>query len=117
MDNVIASHKFCFRVEITWTYSPDAHGMPSLAESKLMEQVTDALHDAFNADPVAILTGIYTGDGERTLSLYARSLHIFQRKINDILAPFPTLPLRFAAFEDPDWDEYREMRETEIPDE
>ncbi len=117
MDHIISLGKFNFRIEISWKYSPDEHGMPLLKESQLMEQVTDAILNAFNSDPVAILTGIYTGDGERTLSIYTRSLHIFQRKINDILAPFPTIPISFTAFNDPDWEEYREMRETEIPDE
>ena len=77
---------------------------------------------AFNMDysvciiVMAILTGIYTGAGERNWVFYVRSLHIFQRKINEILAPFDQLPLEFYAEEDPAWDEYREMRETEIPD-
>jgi hypothetical protein len=45
---------------------------------------------------------------------YTRSLHIFQRKLNEILAPFPAMPLEFYAADDPDWEEYRELRETEI---
>jgi len=49
---------------------------------------------------------------------YTTSLHIFQRKLNEMLAPFPTLPLQFHAEEDPQWEEYRHMKEaTEITDE
>lgn len=83
--------------------------MPSESDSELMEGVTEALEAAFKADPVAVLAGIYTGDGERTLLFYTLSLHIFQRKFNEALAQFPTLPLQFEAFEDPDWEEYRQM--------
>ena len=116
MDDIIAQGVYNYRVEVTWRYEPDAQGMPDYDTSKLMEQVTDAMAAEFNRDPVAINTGIYTGDGERNWVFYTRSLHIFQRKLNEILAPFPQLPLEFYAAEDPEWEEYQEMRETEIPD-
>ena len=116
MDEIIALGTYKYRVEVTWHYEPDAQGMPDYNTSKLMEQVTDAMAAEFNRDPVAINTGIYTGDGERNWVFYTRSLHIFQRKFNEILSPFPQLPLEFYAVEDSEWEEYQEMRETEIPD-
>ena len=116
MDNVMALGVYNFRVEITWQYEPDTQGMPDYGTSKMMEQVTDAMAAEFNRDPVAINTGIYTGAGERNWVFYTRSLHIFQRKLNEILEPFPQLPLEFYAAEDSKWEEYQEMRETEIPD-
>ena len=79
-----------------------------------MEEVQDALEAVFSKDPVAVNTGIYTGDGERNWIFYCRSLHIFQRKLNEALTPFATLPLEFRAFEDPDWEEYQEMCLTEV---
>ena len=63
----------------------------------------------FKADPIAVLTGIYTGDGQRSMVFYTLSLHIFQRKFNEALALFPTLPLTFNAEEDERWEEYAEM--------
>ncbi len=114
MDEIIAMRVYNYRIEVTWRYAPDASGMPDYATSVLMEQVTDAMQAAFTRDPVAIVTGIYTGAGERNWVFYTRSLHIFQRKLNEILAPLPVLPLEFYAADDPDWEEYREMRETEI---
>ena len=116
MDNVIASGVYVYRVEVTWRYEPDAQGMPDYHTSSLMEKVNEALASEFNRDPVAINTGIYTGAGERNWVFYTRSLHIFQRKFNEILMPFEQLPLEFYAEEDAGWNEYREMRETEIPD-
>ena len=116
MEPAIEAGVYNVRIEISWHYDGDASGMPLDSTARLMEQVTEALADEFLRDPVAILTGIYTGAGERNWVFYVRSLHIFQRKINEILAPFEQLPLEFYAEEDPTWDEYREMRETEIPD-
>ncbi len=116
MEPAIATGAYIYRVEITWRYQGDAAGMPDLATSKLMGQVHDALSQAFDRDPTAINTGIYTGADERNWVFYARSLHIFQRKVNEALEPFELLPLEFRAEEDPGWEEYREMRETEIPD-
>ena len=108
MDNIIQTGLYRFRIEVTWPYQGD--------DSKVMEEITDALNESFDRDPVAILTGIYTGDGQRNWVFYTRSLHIFQRKFNEVMAPFPALPLQFEAEEDPDWLEYREMCECEVGD-
>lgn len=100
------------RVDITWAYGDgDTSGMPDRATSEVMEKVTDALQATFGKDPVAVMTGIYTGDGERNWVFYTTSLHIFQRKINEALADFDVLPLTFHAEEDPEWAEYSEMKE------
>ncbi|MGM9804710.1 MAG: DUF695 domain-containing protein [Muribaculaceae bacterium] len=114
MDEVIACGKYRYRVEVSWHYG--STGMPDLATSQLMEQVTDALKSTFKRDPVAILTGIYTGAGERNWVFYTMSLHIFSRKFNEALEQFEQMPLEFYADEDPDWEEYKEMRQTEISD-
>lgn len=116
MDEIIATGLFNNRIEITWKYEPDAKGMPDFATSKLMEQVHEALAAEFKKDPVAILTGIYTGAGERNWVFYTRSVNIFGRKINEILAPFELLPITLYAEKDPEWNEYREMSLTEISD-
>lgn len=114
LTQVQATGKFNLRVTVTWTYAPDATGMPQLHESQLMEQVQDALEACFVADPVAVNTGIYTGDGQRDWVFYTRSLPIFRKKLNQALAPFPVLPLTFEADDDPQWDEYREMMQADI---
>ncbi|MDE6629570.1 MAG: DUF695 domain-containing protein [Muribaculaceae bacterium] len=101
--------KFRYRIEVTWRYEPDEKGMPSEELSEQMEAVGETLEAVFHKDPVAVLTGIYTGDGARDLVFYSLSLHIFQRKFNEALAEFPPLPLEFSAEEDPDWEEYSQM--------
>ena len=116
MDKVIATGLYRYRVEVTWHYEGDEKGLPAYADSKIMEEVTDALNECFKRDPVAIQTGIYTGDNERNWVFYTRSLHIFQRKFNEVMAPFPTLPLEFEAEEDPEWQEYCEMCQCEVAD-
>ena len=65
----------------------------------------------FKKDPVAILTGIYTGDNERNWIFYTLSTHIFGRKINEALAQFELLPITIYCENDPDWNEYQEMKE------
>lgn len=118
VDKFIDNPRFKFRINMIWRYDGDANGMPDRASSELMEQVQEAMEKEFGRDPVAVLTGIYTGDDRRDWVFYTSSLHIFQRKLNEILAPFPTLPLEFEAEEDAGWEEYRQMRDaTEITDE
>lgn len=106
--------RFSIRVEITWKYKGADDGMPDFQTSKLMEEVQDAICDAFDKDPVAVLTGIYTGDDERNWVFYTLSTHIFGRKINEALADFPLLPISIYTENDPDWLEYMEMSEAEI---
>ena len=116
LDNVIETGVYRYRVEVTWPYEGDEKGLPIYSDSKIMEEATDALKDCFDRDPVAVLTGIYTGDNQRNWVFYTRSLHIFQRKFNEVMTPFPTLPLEFEAEEDPDWQEYHEMCQCEVAD-
>lgn len=106
--------RFNIRVEITWPYDGDAKGMPDLPTSTLMDQVQEALQHAFEADPVAVLTGIFTGDNQRDWIFYTLSTHIFGRKINEILAPFPLLPIKIYTENDPLWQQYDEMAQAEI---
>ncbi len=110
--------RFKYRVTVIWPYDGGKSGMPDRPTAELMEQVNDAMERTFRKDPVAVITGIYTGDNRRDWVIYTTSLHIFQRKLNEILQPFEQLPLQFEAAEDPDWEEYQQMKEaTEISDE
>lgn len=106
--------KFIIRVQVTWPYDGDSSGMPDTATSQLMEKVQDVLTAEFHKDPVAVLTGIYTGDNERNWVFYTLSTHIFGRKLNEALAEFPVLPLSIYCENDPQWLEYKEMSEAEI---
>ena len=77
--------------------------------------VTDLLHDKLRRDPVAVMTGIYTGAGERNWVFYAVTLKAFQAVLNEALSTIDEqLPLTFHAEEDPEWEEYHEMCQCEI---
>lgn len=106
--------KFNIRVEVTWKYQADASGMPDEATSTLMEDVQEDLVAAFKKDPVAVLTGIYTGAGERNWIFYTLSTHIFGRKLNEALAGYDLLPISIYTENDPGWEEYQEMSLAEI---
>ncbi len=110
MATVRSSGVFNYRVDVSWHYDGDVGGMPDDNLAELLGAVHDALYDAFKRDPVAVMTGVYTGDDCRDWIFYARSLHIFRNKINEALADFDPLPLEFAAYDDPDWEEYDEMQ-------
>ena len=87
--------RFKIRVTIAWRYA-DA-GMPSDADAETMAAATDALAAELDADPVGVL-----------------STNIFNKKLNNALAPLPLLPLEITSENDPDWEEYDEMCECEI---
>lgn len=111
VDKFRNNSRFNIRVEISWKYEGDATGMPNYETSTLMEQVQEALETEFKKDPIAILTGIYTGDNERNWVFYTLSTHIFGRKLNEALVNFELLPITIYCENDPDWNEYQEMKE------
>ncbi len=102
--------RFNVRVEISWIYGDCQSAMPAIDEAELMEQVTDNLRYTFDKDPVAVMTGIYTGEGRRDWVFYTLSTNIFGRKLNEALASLPLLPLEIYCENDSDWAEYEEMR-------
>ena len=111
VEPVIATGKYNDRIEITWKYTPDKNGMPDFKTSSLMEPVTDELNNAFAKDSAAVMTGIYTGDGERNWVFYTLNPKKFQYMLNDALKDFELLPITLYAEKDPEWNEYREMKD------
>ena len=109
IDKYRQNPRFNIRIEIAWRY--DSADMPDEPTAIIMEQATEALNAVLDADPVAVMTGIYTGAGERTWVFYTLSTHIFQKKLNEALADLPLLPQVISAENDPTWAEYDEMRE------
>ena len=106
--------RFSIRVEVSWDYQATPDGMPDFDTSTLMSDVQDALTKVFEDDPVAVLTGIFTGDGRREWIFYTLSTHIFGRKLNEALATFPQLPISIYCENDPQWAEYEEMSLAEV---
>lgn len=118
MDEVRADGRYRYRITISWRYNERPDGMPDDTDAALMEEVTDALLAAFRRDKVAVMTGIYTGDGLREYVLYTKNLRVFGIVLNKALAELPTVPIVIDAQDDPDWEEYAEMRaNTYIPPE
>ncbi len=117
--------RFNIRITVTIPYVADAEGMPSnpkasapqsedkptLAYATMLEEILENFQAELKKDPVAVLTGIYTGAGKREMVFYAQSTNIFNKKLNSALAPLPLLTLDITAENDPDWAEYDEMRE------
>lgn len=103
------SRKLGVRVEIRWPYQADETGMPDATDGALIAEIEPLLRRAMERDKLAILTGNYTGAGEKYWIWYTRHLPTFGERLNDTLEPYPTLPLEIECTEDPDWDEYLDM--------
>lgn len=117
IDHYKDSGKYIYRIDVKWKYNALENGMPEGNDAKLMEEVTNALLDAFKKDPIGVITGIYTGDGERDWVIYTKNLKIFSIVFNKALEELPTIPFVIEAEEDKDWEEYNHMRdETYIPE-
>ncbi len=107
----VESGKFKERAEITWKYEPDAKGMPADEVAALMEAVQEALKKAMEKDKLSILTGIYTGGGEKVWIFYTRTVRVFGERLNDALKDFELLPISIYTEIDPGWEEYLDMYE------
>lgn len=103
--------RFSIRVEINLPYSATTDGMPDRASAETLDKVLESLKSELRKDPVAVLTGVYTGAGVRTMVFYTLSTHIFNKKLNQALADLPLLPLEITAENDPEWLEFQEMEE------
>lgn len=67
--------------------------MPCESDARVMEPVQDALQKAMEKDKLAILTGVYTGDNERTWIFYTRNVPAFGEMLNKALSSFEKLPI------------------------
>lgn len=105
----IKSGKFKERAEIYWKYEGDAKGMPDDRTAKLMEEVQTALQKAMEKDKLSILTGVYTGDNERTFVFITRNIPAFGERLNTALAGFELLPITIYTEKDPLNEEYQDM--------
>lgn len=112
LDEVMACGKYIYRVEVIWRYDATASGMPGHDDACLMEEVDEALKQTFRKNKIGIITGIYTGAGERNWVIYTSDLKIFSQVFNRALSSLPTVPVVIEAESDPDWEEYLEMRRT-----
>ena len=86
-------------------------GMPSEALAEKMEEVQEVLRKAMEKDKLSILTGVYTGGGERIWVYYTRTVRVFGERLNEALAPFEMLPISIYTEVDPEWEEYLDMYE------
>ena len=110
VDKFRSRGRYSIRLEITMPYTPAGPlGFPDEATSQLLDQATEAMQKDLKGKNTAIMTGIYTGAGERNWIFYTFSTDIFGRYLNKALADLPLLPLKIYAENDPQWAEYDEM--------
>lgn len=107
----VQSGKFKERVEITWKYEADDKGMPSEPLAEKMDTVQETLRKAMEKDKLAILSGVYTGGGEKIWVFYTRTARVFGERLNEALACFELLPISIYTEIDPEWEEYLDMYE------
>ena len=109
IQNFFETGKLRVRVDIAFPYSSESDGMPDEASAKLIEEIEPLLKKTIEKDKLAILTGNYTGGGQKDWTFYTRHLPTFGERLNACLAPYPPLPLEIHCEEDPEWSDYQEM--------
>lgn len=117
VEKAMGSGRFPNLIRVAWRYNALPDGMPEDGDAELMGRVNDAFVDTFHKDKVAWLVAIITGEGRRDWLFYAGNLGIFNKVFNRALEDIDeTVPFEIEAEADPDWEEYRSIREqTYIP--
>jgi hypothetical protein len=107
LTNFFESGIYLQRMDITWSYEAiDSSLLPPAEEMVLMEQVEDALIEAFESDHQTILAFAFTGENERWWAWYTTNIEVASDRLNDALAEFDELPISITVTDDPEWDEY-----------
>jgi hypothetical protein len=107
LQNFMDSGLFNYRLDIIWPYeSFDDTLLPDGIDLDLMEQVEDALMDAFEEDNQTILAFVITAEGERWWAWYTTDIDIAGERLNIALSNFDRLPITINGEDDPAWDEY-----------
>lgn len=105
-----AKNRYTIRVQITLPYTPEGPlGFPDDETAALLEAATESFMANLKGKTTAVLTGIYTGAGQRDWVFYTFSTEAFNGFLNRSLADLPLLPLQISAENDPAWAEYDEM--------
>ena len=110
IDAWIQQGKMKERIEVTWHYEKDEQGLPGNdKEAQIMEAVQDRLQAAMEKDKLAIMTGVYTGQGKRDMIFICRNNKAFGERLNEALSGLPELPIPIYAELDPENEEYKSL--------
>ena len=104
-------------IVISWAFeSADGNGMPNGEIENQMEDFENLLDEALVEKGTARLMTVFTGEGVREWQFYTDDEEFFIRKFNEAMDGKPVLPLEIEAFEDENWDGYKDYTELSIPE-
>jgi hypothetical protein len=102
-------------IVISWLFeSADGTGMPNDEALNQMEDFENLIDDALVEKGTARLMTVFTGEGVREWQFYTDDEEFFMRKFNEAMDGKPVLPLEIDAYEDENWDSYKDYTGIEI---
>ena len=97
------------RITITWPYhGQQRNGMPSAEEQIRMEELEESLA-AVEADGLASLVLVSTGDNLKEWIYYTRSKERFGERLNLALRGKAVFPIQIHSAADPAWTTYHDF--------
>jgi hypothetical protein len=101
-------------IVVSWLFeAADGTGLPTDEVLDQMEDFENLLDDALVEKGTARLMTVFTGEGVREWQFYTDDEEFFIRKFNEAMEGRPVLPLEIEAFEDENWDAYKNYTVTE----
>jgi hypothetical protein len=98
-----------FRVIVMWKHQSES-GMPSVQERQRMDELEDILKPGVEAEGLATLVLISTGENLKEWIFYAKSEEEFMKNLNGALRGQPRFPIQLTASPDPAWQTYEKFR-------
>jgi hypothetical protein len=100
-------------IVVSWLLeSADGNGLPNEDELDEMEFFENLMDEALVEKGTARLMTVFTGEGVREWQFYTDDEEFFMRKFNEAMEGKPVLPIEIEAFEDENWDAYRDFAGT-----
>lgn len=104
--------KFKMLIVVSWLYeSDDETGLPDDEILDHMDDFETVMDDALVETGTARLMTVFSGKGVREWQFYTDDPQVFMRNFNEALQGKPVLPLDIVAFEDENWDAYKDFTE------
>ena len=99
--------QFPVRLNVFWAMAgPDASGLATPNDIKLMHTFENRIVEATESDGVAVLAMVLTGRGEREFVFFVRSGNDFLQRLTQMPQEEVRYPITIQSGRDPAWEYY-----------
>ncbi|CBL46119.1 Hypothetical protein HDN1F_25360 [gamma proteobacterium HdN1] len=112
LDHLIGLESHPTLVRLVWIYKPvGEHGLPSDEDAARMTAFEQTVMPALEAERICIFYCIYQHNGQQEWLAYCSNVDAAEEIINVALMEHEEYPIELLQEDDPEWEDYKNMRE------